>query len=38
VLLLPSTDSWSGVYQIFDAIFGIVLAFRFVAILMAIFE
>ena len=37
-LLLPSVDEWDYSYQIFDAIFGIVLAFRFLAIMMAIWD
>ena len=37
-LLLPSVDDWDYTYQVFDAIFGIVLAFRFLAIMMAIWE
>ena len=37
-LLLPSVDNWGFTYQVFDAIFGIVLAFRFLAIICAIIE
>jgi len=37
-LLLPSIDNWGTTYRVFDAIFGIVLAFRFFAIIFAIFE
>jgi hypothetical protein len=37
-LLLPSIDDWDFTYQVFDAIFGIVLAFRFLSVIMVIFE
>jgi Meckelin (Transmembrane protein 67) len=37
-LLLPSIDNWGTSYRVFDAIFGIVLAFRFLSIVFAIFE
>jgi hypothetical protein len=37
-LLLPSVDDWDDTYRIFDAIFGIVIGFRFLAIMMVIWE
>lgn len=37
-LLLPSVDNWGSTYQVFDAIFGIVLAFRLLAIVWRIVE
>ena len=37
-VLLPSIDEWSTTYRVFDAIFGIILAFRLCAILMKIVE
>ena len=37
-LLLPSVDDWDYTYSVFDTIFGIVLAFRFLSIMMAIWE
>jgi hypothetical protein len=35
-VLLPSLDDWATSYQVFDAIFGLVLAFRFLSMLMTI--
>ena len=37
-VLLPSVDDWSNTYKVFDTIFGLVLALRFVAIIMSIIE
>ena len=37
-ILLPSVDDWETSYRIFDIIFGLILAFRFLAILMQIVE
>ena len=37
-VLLPSLDDWSTSYMVFDVIFGIVLLFRFLALLFAIIE
>jgi meckelin len=37
-VLLPSIDDWGTAYLVFDTVFGLVLAFRFLAIVMAIFE
>ena len=37
-LLLPSVDNWGKTYQIFDAIFGVVLALRLLAIIYVILE
>jgi meckelin len=37
-VLLPSLDDWATTYQVFDAVFGITLAFRFLAIVFSIFE
>lgn len=37
-ILLPPVDEWPQSYVVFDTIFGLILAFRFVAIVMAIFE
>lgn len=35
-VLLPSVDDWGTSYMVFDTIFGLVLAFRFISIIMAI--
>jgi hypothetical protein len=37
-LLLPSVDNWGLTYRVFDAIFGIVLALRFLSIVSVILE
>lgn len=37
-VLLPSIDDWGTSYLVFDTIFGLVLAFRFISIIMSIFE
>lgn len=37
-ILLPSVDDWTTTYLVFDAIFGLILALRFIAIVMAIVE
>ena len=37
-ILLPSIDEWSQSYMIFDIIFGLILGFRFVAVVMRIVE
>ena len=36
--LLPSVDDWDSSYMIFDIIFGIILGFRFTAIVFKIVE
>ena len=37
-ILLPSIDDWSTSYKIFDIIFGLILGFRVIAILIKIVE
>jgi len=37
-VLLPSIDDWATSYLVFDTIFGLVLAFRFLSIVLTIFK
>lgn len=37
-VLLPSIDDWNDSYKIFDIIFGFILAFRLLAVIMKIIE